>query len=44
MRDKIRSIVQHPAAGLATVAVINTAIVVVSVIATRKLEKKNLEA
>jgi hypothetical protein len=40
MREKIRTIVNHPAAGLVTVLVINTGIVVASVIVAKKLAKE----
>jgi hypothetical protein len=45
MREKIRTLVNHPAAGLVTVLVINTGIVVASVLVTKKLQKEEaLEA
>lgn len=44
MKDKIRSIVNHPAAGLVTIVAINTAVVVASVVAQKKLlGKKDVE-
>jgi hypothetical protein len=43
MKDKIRSLIHHPAAGLVTIVAVNTAIVVASVIATRKMEKNDLD-
>lgn len=40
MKSKLNAVLNHPAAGLITIVAINTAIVVASVVVTRKLEKK----
>jgi hypothetical protein len=39
LKDKFRAVVNHPAAGLVTVLVINTGIVVAAAVAAKKLDK-----
>jgi len=39
LKNKLRDVINHPAAGLVTVLVINTGIVVAAAVAAKKLDK-----